>query len=66
MSDRKKWARTLTLHAVLILGCVIFSFPFYWLLTTSMKERTELSGGCFHVDSEAGVGTVVRARWPDG
>ncbi len=32
----------------------------------SMKERTELSGGCFHVDSEAGVGTVVRARWPDG
>ncbi len=42
MSDRKKWARTLTLHAVLILGCVIFSFPFYWLLTTSMKERTEI------------------------
>jgi ABC-type glycerol-3-phosphate transport system permease component len=24
------------------LGCVIFAFPFYWLLTTSMKERTEI------------------------
>lgn len=42
MSDRRKWARTLAWHAILILGCVIFSFPFYWLLTTSMKERTEI------------------------
>ncbi len=30
---------------------------------TSMKERTELSGGFFAIDSAAGTGTVVRASW---
>ena len=29
-----------------------------------MKERTELSGGFFSVESHAGAGTTVRASWP--
>lgn len=31
---------------------------------TSMRERTELSGGSFAVESTPGAGTVVRALWP--
>ena len=31
---------------------------------TSMKERTELSGGSFSIDSSVGQGTTVRASWP--
>jgi signal transduction histidine kinase/GAF domain-containing protein len=31
---------------------------------TSMKERTELSGGTFTIESTPGEGTVVRALWP--
>jgi signal transduction histidine kinase len=30
----------------------------------SMKERTELSGGSFLIESCKGVGTTVRASWP--
>lgn len=30
----------------------------------SMKERTELSGGTFHISAKSGEGTVVRASWP--
>ena len=30
---------------------------------TSMKERTELSGGSFSIDSIVGEGTTVRATW---
>jgi PAS domain S-box-containing protein len=30
----------------------------------SMKERTELSGGAFSVESSKGRGTAVRASWP--
>ena len=30
----------------------------------SMKERTELSGGSFAIESEEGKGTLVRASWP--
>jgi PAS domain S-box-containing protein len=30
---------------------------------TSMKERTELSGGRFSVESKKGVGTILRATW---
>ncbi|MBC8466333.1 MAG: GAF domain-containing protein [Deltaproteobacteria bacterium] len=30
----------------------------------SMKERTELSGGFFLIESRKGVGTTVRASWP--
>lgn len=31
---------------------------------TSMKERTELSGGSFAISSVPGEGTVIRSRWP--
>jgi signal transduction histidine kinase len=31
---------------------------------TSMKERTELSGGSFSIESKKGAGTTVRASWP--
>ncbi len=31
---------------------------------TSMKERTELSGGSFSIESKEGAGTTVRAVWP--
>ncbi|MGB7066097.1 MAG: PAS domain-containing protein, partial [Syntrophobacteria bacterium] len=30
---------------------------------TSMKERTELSGGSFSIDSSVGQGTTIRATW---
>ncbi len=30
----------------------------------SMRERTELSGGSFSIDSTEGEGTIVRASWP--
>jgi len=31
---------------------------------TSMRERAELSGGCFSIESTAGEGTTIRACWP--
>jgi signal transduction histidine kinase len=31
---------------------------------TTMRERTELSGGSFHMKSMVGKGTIIRARWP--
>ena len=31
---------------------------------TSMKERTELSGGLFSIESVKGTGTTIRAVWP--
>lgn len=31
---------------------------------TSMKERVELSGGSFAIESAAGKGTTLRASWP--
>jgi PAS domain S-box-containing protein len=31
---------------------------------TSMKERTELSGGSFSIESAKGAGTTIRAVWP--
>jgi len=32
----------------------------------SMKERTQLSGGSFSIDSIKGVGTTIRASWQGG
>ncbi len=31
---------------------------------TSMRERTELSGGSFAIESAEGKGTMIRASWP--
>jgi PAS domain S-box-containing protein len=33
---------------------------------TSMKERTDLSGGSFTMESTEGKGTIIRASWPLG
>jgi signal transduction histidine kinase len=30
----------------------------------SMRERAELSGGAFEIDTTPGVGTTIRASWP--
>ena len=30
---------------------------------SSMRERTELSGGTFSIESAVGRGTVIRASW---
>ncbi len=30
------------IHTLLCLGCVVFAFPFYWLIATSFKEREEI------------------------
>jgi signal transduction histidine kinase len=37
--------------------------PWGGLGLLSMKERTELSGGLFGVESAKGKGTTVRASW---
>jgi signal transduction histidine kinase len=31
---------------------------------TSMRERAELGGGTFTIDSTPGEGTTIRAFWP--
>jgi PAS domain S-box-containing protein len=31
---------------------------------TSMRERTELSGGSFEIESTVGKGTTIKAQWP--
>jgi PAS domain S-box-containing protein len=31
---------------------------------TSMRERTDLSGGSFEIESVPGKGTIIRASWP--
>jgi len=30
----------------------------------SMRERAELSGGSFSIESSEGEGTIIRASWP--
>ena len=30
----------------------------------SMRERVEISGGIFKIESVRGVGTTIRASWP--
>jgi len=32
---------------------------------SSMKERAELSGGSFAIESATGAGTIIRASWPE-
>ncbi|MFH1566545.1 MAG: ABC transporter permease subunit [Gemmatimonadota bacterium] len=34
--------RRLATHAALVLGCVVFAFPFAWLVTTSFKYNEEI------------------------
>ena len=30
----------------------------------TMRDRTEFSGGAFHMESEPGKGTLIAANWP--
>jgi multiple sugar transport system permease protein len=39
---RKRFWTHSAVHIVLIAGCVVFGFPFYWLLATSVKEQDEM------------------------
>lgn len=41
---RKELSRQIRLHLALVTGAVVFSVPFYWLVTTSLKpdERTNM------------------------
>jgi signal transduction histidine kinase len=32
----------------------------------SMRERVEISGGIFKIESVIGAGTTIRASWPKG
>jgi|WetSurMetagenome_2_1015567.scaffolds.fasta_scaffold08210_2 ABC-type glycerol-3-phosphate transport system permease component len=36
-------ARRSLVHAILLAGCVVFAFPFLWLLSTSSKQSDELA-----------------------
>ncbi len=70
-------ARRFVLHAALVLGCLLFSFPFVWLLSTSFKYDEEIfvyppkwlpsaPGARMHspyVNSEEQLPAEVRARW---
>ena len=38
----RKIRRFTALHATLIIGSIIFSFPFYWLVSTSFKNNREI------------------------
>ncbi len=45
------------------LGSVVYGEPVRGLGLTSMRERVELSGGIFVLDSKIGKGTAIRAVW---
>ena len=44
VKQRKELSRQIRVHLTLITGAIIFSVPFYWLITTSLKpdERTNM------------------------
>ena len=42
VKQRKEYGRKVSLHLVLLTGSVIFTVPFAWLLTTSLKEEDEI------------------------
>lgn len=44
MKLRKELSRQVKLHLALVTGAIVFSVPFYWLITTSLKpdERTNM------------------------
>jgi len=71
--------KRMAVHAALVLGCLLFSFPFVWLLGTSFKYDEEifvyppkwvpaLPGARHHspyVASEEQVPAEVRGRWAE-
>jgi multiple sugar transport system permease protein len=48
LTARKKTMRnrnkTLGIHVVLLIGCVIFGLPFAWLMSSSLKEDKDVTG----------------------
>lgn len=45
MPHKRSWWQSLLLYAVVIFWCFIVLFPFYWLLTTSLKTPIAVSRG---------------------
>lgn len=45
MPHKRTWWQSLLLYAVVIFWCFIVLFPFYWLLTTSLKTPIAVSRG---------------------
>ncbi len=39
----QRWAWLSITHLVLVVGCVVFAFPFVWLATTSFKQNREIA-----------------------
>lgn len=52
--------KTLSIHLVLLAGCVVFGLPFAWLLSSSFKEDRDLGGGVMWIPK-----TTVRAPYFD-
>ena len=46
------------------LGVILRTSSAKSLGLTSMRERTELTGGNFSIESSSGEGTTIRACWP--
>ncbi len=42
ISRRRRWPVRLALHFVVVLGAVLFLFPFLWMLASSLKPDTEI------------------------
>ena len=42
VARRRHFFTQSTAHLLLLVGCILFGFPFYWLLSTSVKEQDEL------------------------
>ncbi len=42
---RRKWWQTLILYSLVIFWCFVVLFPFYWLITTSVKRPLDVSRG---------------------
>ncbi|HOM80994.1 MAG TPA: ABC transporter permease subunit [Armatimonadota bacterium] len=40
---RCEWIRQAGIHLALLAGCVLFAFPFVWLVTTSFKDEREIA-----------------------
>lgn len=45
MPHKRTWWQSLLLYAIVIFWCFIVLFPFYWLLTTSLKTPIAVSRG---------------------
>ncbi len=44
-SNSRSFGKAFWTHSALILGCFLFGLPFLWLLSSSLKEDKDLTGG---------------------